>query len=85
LLLTVAERFSISGRGLVLVPGIRPVGDELLKIGDPIRLRLPDGREIRANIGSLELPNPNPRREVVIMLTELSKAEVPVGTEVWSV
>jgi hypothetical protein len=84
LLLTVTGTFSISGRGFVLVPGLRPVGDERFRIGDSILLRRPDGVEIRTSIGGLELPTPNRRHEVVILLTELSKIDVPVGTEVWS-
>jgi hypothetical protein len=84
LLLTVTGTFSIGGRGFVLVPGLRPISDEHFRIGDSILLKRPDGLEIRTNIGGLELPTPNPKHEVVIMLTELSKGDVPIGTEVWS-
>jgi hypothetical protein len=33
--------------------------------------------------GSLEIINPNPNHEVVIVLKELAKEDVPIGTEVW--
>jgi len=83
-LFTVSDAFEIQGHGLVLVPGLHPVGDEHFRVGDSIFLRRPDGLEIGTTIGGLELPTPNPKYEVVIMLTELSKGDVPVGTEVWS-
>jgi hypothetical protein len=83
-LLTVTDTFSIRGRGIVLVPGLLPVGDERFKVGDPVLLRHPDGSETCTNIGGLELLCPNQKREVSILLIELGKDDVPVGTEVWS-
>jgi hypothetical protein len=75
----------IRGRGLVPVPGIVPVGEERFRAGDPLLLKRPDGTELRTTITSLEIMNPNPRHEVVVLLKELTKEDVPVGTEVWSV
>src|SRR5207245_6289532 len=74
----------IRGRGLVLFPGIVPEGDERLRVGDPILLKKPDGSTAVHTIGSLELPTPNPRHEVVVMLKDTTKEAVPIGTEVWS-
>ena len=82
--MTVNYVSSIRGRGVVLFPGLVPVGDERFKVGDPVLMRRPDGSEIKTNIGGLELPYPNPKHEVLILLTELSKGDVPVRTEVWS-
>jgi len=84
-LFTVEDTFLIRGRGLVLVPGIIPRGEERFRAGDPIALVMPDGSSARVNIGSLELLNPNTRGGVPIVLKEASKKDVPVGTEVWSV
>jgi hypothetical protein len=84
-LLVVEHTFAIKGRGLVLVPGIIPEGDERFRMGDCIRLRKPDGSSIVTRIGGLELLCPNPRRDVVIILKDAAKGEVPIGTEVWSV
>ena len=84
-LLVVKATFEIEGRGLVLVPGILPEGDECFRAGDPIELRKPDGSAIATWIGGLELLCPNPRGDVVIMLKQLAKTDVPIGTEVWSV
>lgn len=85
-LFTVEDTFLITGRGFVAVPGIVPQGDERFCVGDPIRLKRPDGSEIDGEIGGLELLCP-PRRpdEVVILLKGVDRDDVSTGTEVWSV
>lgn len=83
-LFTVKDAFAIRDRGLVLVPGIIPIGDERFRVGDPIVLRRPDGTSVDTRIGGLEMLDPNPNRDTVIMLKEFSKEDVPIGTEVWS-
>ena len=75
----------IRGRGLVPVPGIIPVGEERFRAGDPLLLKRPDGSELRTTISSLEILDPNPTNQVVVLLKELAKEDVPIGTEVWSV
>lgn len=84
-LFTVSDTFTIRGRGLVPVPGFVPVGEERFRVGDPLLLKRPDGSEVRTAIGGLELLDPNPNRDVVVLLKELTKDDVPIGTEVWSV
>ena len=84
-LFVVEDTFAITSRGLVLVPGILPKGNERFRVGDPIELRTPDGSAIATRIGGLEMICPNPRGDLVIMLKELAKTDVPIGTEVWSV
>ena len=84
LLFVVEDSFEFKGRGLVPLPGILPVGDENFHVGDPIVLKRPDGSQLRTTIHLLLLMNPNPRNEVVILLEDLSKRDVPVGTEVWA-
>ena len=84
-LFTVSDTFMIHGRGLIPVPGIVPVGEECFRVGDPLLLKRPDGSEVRTAIGGLAHLDPNPNREVVVLLKELTKDNVPVGTEVWSV
>jgi hypothetical protein len=85
ILFTVGDRFLVQGRGLVAVPGIVPQGSECFRVGDPLLLRHPDGSVLRTAIGGLELLDPNPNHEVVVLFKDLSKDDVPVGTEVWSV
>ena len=84
-LFTVEDTFVIRNRGLVLVPGIIPEGDERFRLGDPIILLRPDGSSFRTEIGGVEMIDPNPRHDLVIMLKGMAKGDVPVGTEVWSV
>jgi len=85
-LFTVEDTFMIRGGGLVPIPGIAPQGEERLKVGDPILLRLPDGSSRLCSIGGLEvLMGSKPRNDVVVLLKEFSREDVPIGTEVWSV
>jgi hypothetical protein len=84
LLFIVEDSFEVKGRGLVILPGILPVGDENFHVGDPILLMRPDGSQLRTTIGGLELMTPNPRNDVVIMFKNLSNRDITVGTEVWS-
>jgi hypothetical protein len=83
-LFKVEDTISIASRGLVLIPGINPIGEERFRVGDPLVLKRPDGTKVSAAIGGLELICPNPRQDVVIMLKGFSKEDVPLGTEVWS-
>jgi len=85
LLFVVEHAFLIKCRGLVLSPGILPKGDERFRNGDPVELHRPDGSKIATRIGSMEFYTPNTRGDFLIMLKDLAKADVPVGTEVWSV
>jgi hypothetical protein len=81
----VEDVFSIAGRGLVFVPGITPTGNESLRVGDPLLLKRPDGNCVSTAISGLELVCPNPRHEVCVLLKGLTKDDIPIGTEVWSV
>jgi translation elongation factor EF-Tu-like GTPase len=81
----VEDTFFIEGRGLILVPGIVPVVNERILIGDPIVLRRPDGTSLKSVIGGIEMIHrPMPSEDVVILLRGLTKEDVPIGTEVWT-
>jgi len=85
-LVTVEHAFEIRGRGLVLAPGITLVGEERIRIGDPIILSKPDGSSVETRIGSLQLfSTTSLRDEILIVLEGTTKDDVPIGTEVWSV
>ncbi|HEX4210633.1 MAG TPA: hypothetical protein VHY56_09585 [Candidatus Binataceae bacterium] len=76
----------MQGRGIVLLPQLRPVGEERFRVGDPLALKRPDGIEGRVHIAGLELLKPlEGNCLLVVMLSEKSKEDVPIGTEVWSV
>jgi hypothetical protein len=88
LLFTVTDTFSIPGRGVVLLPELTPVGEERFRVGDPLKLRRPDGAEASVCIGGLEFlksVKPKSKCELVIMLSGTRKEDIPIGTEVWSV
>jgi len=84
-LFTVTDTFLIRARGVVLVPGIVPEGDERFRIGDPLLLKRPDGLTIEMAIGGLEMFTCTTNPDIPVLLKGLGKEDVPVGTEVWSV
>jgi hypothetical protein len=83
-LLTVAETFLVTRRGLVVVPA--PTIDEVRGPGEvEVELRLPDGTR-RVDTLSLHheffTPPPSVHRWCCVFKS-LDKAQVPIGTEVW--
>jgi hypothetical protein len=83
-LAVVMGSFEVKGRGLVLLPGIIPEGDEVFRAGQPISLRTPGGSSIATRIAALGLLYPNPKGEVMILLQGFAQGDIPAGTEVWS-
>jgi hypothetical protein len=87
-LFVVEDRLVLKGRGVVPLPGLVPQGEERFRVGDPIELRRPDGSRLRWTIGGLESGSTPPRPPgtgVPILLRDLDRDDVPLGTEVWSV
>ena len=85
LLFVVEDTFDIPERGVVAAPGIIPEDDECFRIGDRLRVKRPDGSSLDTSIASLELLSPNPTRAVVVMFPkDISKSDIPAGSEVWS-
>lgn len=76
-LFKVEDLFEIKGRGLILVPGL---GDKVkfAKIGNKIKLIRPDKSEIEAIISGIAF-----QRNYDILVDNLKKEDVPIGTEVW--
>lgn len=82
----VEDTFTIAGRGLTFIPGIVPAGDERFYIGDPILLKRPDGSSIQTSIAGIGLVGgAGHAADVPVLLRGLTKEDVPIGTEVWSV
>jgi hypothetical protein len=83
----VEDVFEISGRGCVVVPGVPfAFSDAVLKIGDRITLKRPNGSEIETILRGFEMGSRHSSRCVPILLgKELNKRMVPVGTELWTV
>jgi hypothetical protein len=98
-LFVVEDAFTIKGRGIILLPGVRidehgPFAREevIFKIGDKVELRRPDGSVLTTEIvGSdflsaarLQGNSPEQPRHVAIRLAlSLERTDVPPGTEVW--
>jgi hypothetical protein len=86
LLFTVTDTFSIPGRGIVLIPELKPVGQERFKVGELLLLKRPDSAHDRVHIGGFEFAKKlGGKCELLVMLSGKMKEDVPVGTEVWSV
>jgi hypothetical protein len=87
MLFKVEHCFAIRNRGVVMLPGIVPQGNERVRVGDSLQLRRPDGTAVRTSIAGLEFTNPMPANHAlaVVLPTQLTKDDVPVGTEVWSI
>lgn len=77
-LFTVENAFMITGRGLVLTPGL---GDNARHVhaGSRIKLVRPDGTALHTTIQSITF---NDVHDVMIG-PEVMKEDVPTGTEVW--
>lgn len=80
----VADAFLIEGR-LILVPGFSSDG-AVVRIGDGVLLRRPDGSTLTSSIAGFEMITsrpPGPRSiSLPISLRGLTKVDVPIGTEV---
>ncbi len=88
LLSKVEDVFEFEGRGCVLVPGISDSvpKDFVVRFGDPIELRKPDGSVVRTHIYGIEIPaGPNRRKDCfpISLPPEFTKRGIPIGTEVW--
>lgn len=88
LLFTVQDAFQLTDRGCVLAPGpSAEPGAQAVRIGDRIRLRKPDGHSFDTFIRGLEMLGRRPRPEVItaaiLLPKEITKHDVPKGTEVW--
>ena len=86
-LFTVADSFQIEGRGCVLVPGLstEPGAPDIGR-GARIRLRTPSGEETDTVINGVEMISyrkmPEKITVPVLLPNDITKDDVPVGTEV---
>lgn len=77
-LFTVTEAFMITGRGVVLMPGLGE-NAPYVKPGSKIRLVRPDKSELRTSIQGITFND----QHDILLTPEVTKADVPPGTEVW--
>lgn len=76
LLFKVDERFMVTGRGLILMPGL---GDKKARPGDSIKIVRPDETIIETTIRGIGF---NEFREILVG-KGLTKEDIPIGSEVW--
>jgi hypothetical protein len=81
----VEDIFQITGRGLVVMPGVPCGGNWRVKIGDPIVLKRPDGSQVTTVIRGIEMGGRSRSRPMIplVLGSELTKDAVPIGTEIW--
>ena len=79
LLFTVTDVFLLTGRGVVLTPGL---GENVrfVKTGSSIKLVRPDKSVLTTTIRGITFQG----QHDILVGAEISKAAVPVGTEVWT-
>lgn len=85
LLLVVEDRFAIAGRDVLVVP--------MLDVGEArrdrfhVELRLPDGSRRRVEaFAQVPFFHPTPKvHRTQVALLGITKDDVPIGTEVWTV
>jgi len=85
----ILETFEIKGRGIVVATDTtyeKLPHDLRLKIGDSVELRMGGAVILQTRIVGIEHCNPwSPTLPFAFLLPrDLSKADVPVGSEVWS-
>ncbi|MHC4201976.1 MAG: hypothetical protein ACYSU0_18460 [Planctomycetota bacterium] len=81
LVFMVASVFDIRGRGVVVCPSDPVTRKDFpdCREGSPIELRRPGLTAIRTMVAGTPVFKPN----IDILLRDLKKADIPVGTEVW--
>jgi hypothetical protein len=83
----VAESFSITGRGMVILPGLPRdyAAMPTVRTQDRIQLRLSNGKIIETHIAGIEhVSGTKEKRGFAIVLPlNIAKEEAPPGTEVW--
>ena len=81
----VDDVFQIAGRGCVVTPGILKNSDLVLRIGAALVLRRPDGSELYTVLRGIEMGSaPGFPASPLLLGEDVTKDQVPVGTEVWA-
>jgi translation elongation factor EF-Tu-like GTPase len=81
----VEDTFAITGRGVVVIPGIPQGGKKyFVRIGDTLEVRKPDGQRLLTSVAGIEMVN-SPRKIGIPLLLpqEIEKHDVPIGSELW--
>ncbi len=83
-LFTVEDRFYISERNGTVVASDSQPNSPTFKIEDELVLVRPDGTKIITEVGGIEMPRTvSGVRKIAILIKNVSKKDIPVGTEVF--
>jgi hypothetical protein len=91
LLLTVEERFQLSGIGLTLLPDFAVPSGKWRNLQVSARVIIPSGEELptvaQLNMTHFNIPNPkaslDKRWRILVTLPELTKEQVPLGSKLY--
>ena len=87
-LLTVAEVYTVKGQGLFVMPSVLLAEFRGKSFPKTVELRFKDGtrKQVGARFESMrEVVQPPPGQlKVVCWLSDITKANLPCGTEVWA-
>jgi translation elongation factor EF-Tu-like GTPase len=84
----VENTFSVTGRGLVLVPA-ECAEDFRIRVGTPIQLRTPEGHTRDTHITGVEFlcglkeDGTKFSRIAILITRDITKQDAPSGTEIW--
>ena len=83
LLAKVEAVFSISGRGVVVIPSF--LSEHRLRSGEPIQLRGSSGKAISTAIFSVESANMGSgmRRPAFLLTRDVAREDIVEGDEIW--
>jgi hypothetical protein len=87
----VVDVFTLSGKGVIVVTdGTLDILDKLhctVKIGDPVEIRIASEVVVRSTISGIAmlggLPAHTPHAFDFMVPSEISKDDIPIGSEVW--
>lgn len=83
LLFVVEDVFEFQDGTVHLVPLVAIPTLKGMKAGDALELRRPDGTAIRTTLFGFDQPSPMRGQLGLSVNKPLTKADIPVGTEIW--
>ena len=80
-LLIVEDHFQITGRGLVVVGKVEK-NSPIIKIEDSL-IVISEDNKIKTKLAGFEMPGPPNFNSLGILLPELTKDDVPIGSDIF--
>ncbi|WDA40099.1 hypothetical protein [Erythrobacter sp. BLCC-B19] len=89
----VEDAFEITGRGIVVVPGIPHDGALRIQIGDPLAIKVEGRRDVLTSVRGLEMigrpvsmASVAKRTQIgtpILLGPQVTLADIPAGAEIW--